>query len=422
MSGKIAKIIDGLYIGSHHAALDPTVITLYNIRTIVNCTKRNGNPPEGMNYLQVTIDDPPSQEDIVYLNYHYMNIVKFIESSIANGNNVLVHCMLGFQRSAAIIAIYLMVKFNIDYKKAIEFIKNKKSICFLGQVNYINSLVYVQNQINDQKNSNQIANGQPPNPLIFKKNIYEQNINLCLNGQLNKVTSFPSEKVTFNSDFIPLDLYQPANVQVLNMNILQVAEMMTNNGYNPIVLNAGNPVMPCAGFQMGEYGQEESLFCKSNFFKTLDIDTGYYPINGTEGVYSPKVFVFRDDKLNFLDKPFVISFVTVAPLKNPKLTSNGTLSQEDYRITYQKIDLIFQTALRKGYDSIVLSDFACGPSHNPINQIVEMFNHCISKWRKSFKFIVFAIESKDKVNGKYLLLQNPNFCNYKFFTQNLTTQ
>jgi len=145
---QINKIIDGLYIGNYNAALDPNIITSYNIQTIVNCTKKKNRINMNVDYLQVPIDDPPSIADTEYVNSNFVPIVTFISNSINNGKNVLVHCIMGAQRSPTIVAIYLMVKFGVNYQVAIQFIKSKRPICFFGNINYINSLVFIQNQIN----------------------------------------------------------------------------------------------------------------------------------------------------------------------------------------------------------------------------------------------------------------------------------
>ena len=145
---QIDKITDNSYISTYDAALNQNVILSHNIQTIINCTKKKNKINMNINYLQVPIDDPPYITDIEYVNTNFIEIINFIYNEINNGKNVLVHCVKGSQRSATIVAIYLMVKFGLNYENAIKFIKSKRSICFFGNVNYLNSLVYVQNQIN----------------------------------------------------------------------------------------------------------------------------------------------------------------------------------------------------------------------------------------------------------------------------------
>lgn len=146
-NNQISKIIDGLYVGNYNAALDPNIITSHNIHTIVNCTKKKDRINMNVDYLQIPLDDPPSNGDIEYVNINFIPIVTFISNAINSGKNVLVHCIMGAQRSAAIAAIYLMVKFKVNYMVAVQFIKSRRPICFFGNINYINSLVFIQNHI-----------------------------------------------------------------------------------------------------------------------------------------------------------------------------------------------------------------------------------------------------------------------------------
>jgi len=147
MTNKIDKIIDNLYIGNYDAALDKSIIDRYNIQAIVNCTKNTNRINSDIDYLQVPIDDPPYDKDINYVNSNFIYITNFIYDKIKSGKNVLVHCVMGVQRSATIVAIYLMRGFNQNYTNTIKYIKTKRPICFFGKVNYLNSLIYVQNKM-----------------------------------------------------------------------------------------------------------------------------------------------------------------------------------------------------------------------------------------------------------------------------------
>ena len=51
---------------------------------------------------------------------------EFIENNIKNGN-VYVHCYMGISRSATIVIAYLMKTKKWDLKKALEYVKSKRS-------------------------------------------------------------------------------------------------------------------------------------------------------------------------------------------------------------------------------------------------------------------------------------------------------
>lgn len=150
MANQVNKIIEGLFITNYSSALDPNNIMENNIQTVINCTKTNDKVNLNIDYLQIPIDDPPSYSDIQFLNTNFMDIFLFIDKSLFNRRNVLVHCVMGSQRSATVIAIYLMVKFGLKYPDAIAYIKEKRPICFWGKVNYLESLKHIENVNNDK--------------------------------------------------------------------------------------------------------------------------------------------------------------------------------------------------------------------------------------------------------------------------------
>jgi protein-tyrosine phosphatase len=52
---------------------------------------------------------------------------QFIEKNISNGN-VLVNCQQGVSRSASVVIMYLMRKFNVGYYEGFRFVKRKRNI------------------------------------------------------------------------------------------------------------------------------------------------------------------------------------------------------------------------------------------------------------------------------------------------------
>jgi uncharacterized protein (TIGR02452 family) len=430
MSGKIDKIIDGLYIGNHYAALDQEVINTYNIKTVINCTKKDERINMTINYLQIPLDDPPTDQDIQLLNKTFYPSILFIDNSIKSGNNVLVHCKIGSQRSATVVAIYLMVKYSTNYEDAINFVQSIRPIAFFGTIAYLDTLKFVQDKLNQINKSNinggnnlsklfgnktnNKTNKASMNPFAYRKHIYDENKFLCLEGKFAEVESYPSELIEFNNSILPIPLYEPATVQVLDMDCLQVAKMMIGNNFKPLVLNIANVVAPCGNtFKQNNLldAQEELLFCRTNYFKTLNVNTNFYPIDKSVGIYSPQVLVFRDEELEMIDEPYFVSFVASSPIVNPRLM-NGRMNEQDHNLTFAKIDTVFQIGMAKGFDSIVLGAYGCGHHANPPYQIVEIFNKCLQRWKNNFKVIVFAIPSHEKMYGKNVI---NSVCNFNFF-------
>ena len=257
---------------------------------------------------------------------------------------------------------------------------------------------------------------------MFKQraSIYNQNKMICNNGFLQNILINKSEKYYHTTEFNNMMIDNKPVINVLPNDCLEIAQLFITNGYNPTVLNMADVSFPGGGIEMGGYAQEESLFCRSNYFKTLNLQTGLYPINGAECIYSKNVFVFRDTNLNFLDKPFYVSFIACAAIKEPELLSKN-FTQNDYDMTFKKIELIFQTAFLKGHNCLILSAFGCGAYKNPKHQIAEIFNKLIGIYGHLFKFIIFAILPKNDMVNKYICKQNDD-CNYLFFSNNISNK
>ncbi len=251
-----------------------------------------------------------------------------------------------------------------------------------------------------------------------RKYIYNQNKTLCNNGNLKNIVINQSEKCYYLSNFNVKLNNNKATISVLPIDSLKLAEYLINDGFNPVVLNLADISFPGGAVEIGGYAQEESLFCRSNYFKTLNIQTNLYPINGLECIYSKDVFVFRGTNLNFLNNPFYVSFIACAALKEPSLHGK-CFHEEDYGKTFKKIEVIFQTAYLKGHNCVILSAFGCGAYKNPKDQMVEIFNKCIKIYSHLFEFIFFAILPKEAMNDRYINKQNDE-CNYLFFKNGIT--
>jgi len=57
---------------------------------------------------------------------HLPRACRFIESALAGGGGVLVHCVMGMSRSATVVAAYLMKSRGLDPATAIKFVKHKR--------------------------------------------------------------------------------------------------------------------------------------------------------------------------------------------------------------------------------------------------------------------------------------------------------
>lgn len=103
------------------------VLQKHKIKAIINCAGdycENWFEDKQVTYLTYFLKDSQN-ENIECLFYRSID---FIEQHLKNKQNVLVHCIQGISRSVTIVIAYIIFKLGSDYKKAEQFLKQKRGI------------------------------------------------------------------------------------------------------------------------------------------------------------------------------------------------------------------------------------------------------------------------------------------------------
>lgn len=130
------EIIEYLYIGSA-SALNMSA----NFKLIVNCTT-NILTKKIENTIIIPIDDDPYESKLFLKLLDETNVLEKIHNSINNKEPVLVHCYAGQQRSCALVACYLIKYKNMTTDTAINYIKQKRKVAFIGGITFISVIVH----------------------------------------------------------------------------------------------------------------------------------------------------------------------------------------------------------------------------------------------------------------------------------------
>ena len=123
------EIIPNLWIGSEGDSKSASFFKKHDIRLVVNAT--NNIPIKASKDVQsyrVPVDDHPSENDTMLR--HLPLVVLAIDDVLKYGHGVLVHCRAGMQRSAAVVAGYLMWKRGMTADQVFEFINSRKHETF----------------------------------------------------------------------------------------------------------------------------------------------------------------------------------------------------------------------------------------------------------------------------------------------------
>ena len=217
----------------------------------------------------------------------------------------------------------------------------------------------------------------------------------CISGKFSKLDKGYSTMYSTNEPTLSSINYTPkykTNIQVINGLVLDVTKKIYDTGEtNIMVLNLASRYCPGGGVAKGAIAQEEDLFRKTNYFKSLP--NKFYPLPTENVIFTDKVYVIKNAEFKDLDKPFPVSMLAAAALKNPELI-NGRYNQADYNIMRQTIENIFKVAYIQNKDTLVLGALGCGAYHNPSKIVISIFNEYLRKYDGYFKNIVFSVYSR----------------------------
>lgn len=131
-------VMPHLYLGSAKNSADLNQLRNYGITYILNVTANVPNAfvdVEGFHYLQIPISDHWSQN----LSSWFPQAIQFIDSAVAAGSGVLVHCLAGISRSVTVTVAYLMARHAMSLNQAYDHVKRCKpnispNFTFMGQL------------------------------------------------------------------------------------------------------------------------------------------------------------------------------------------------------------------------------------------------------------------------------------------------
>jgi hypothetical protein len=142
------EILPGLWLGNEATSQSPDFMHQNKIKLVVNASKdipskfldRDLNHGK-IYYIRVPVDDPgiggvkfgQKNKDVSVMRKSLPLVLQVILKARQKGWNVLVHCHAGAQRSAIIVASYLLTRgYAMTPDDAITQVIRKRSIAFFG--------------------------------------------------------------------------------------------------------------------------------------------------------------------------------------------------------------------------------------------------------------------------------------------------
>src|SRR3989338_1011070 len=221
-------------------------------------------------------------------------------------------------------------------------------------------------------------------------------------------------------------------LQVIEGDCLESAlELKLQLKLNPLMLVNGSATHPGGGYLNGSFAQEEDMCRRSSLalslddpFKMDDSRSWSYPLPEFGGVYVGDCFVIRKSSkegYQFLDQIVTMSMFSMAAYSNPPVENRVIGKDENGKDIIEcflaskltlnmkkKIASLFEVALQKGHDSLVISSIGCGAYSNPTYHIATLFKEVLSMeaYKDKFKIVLFSIINDKNAQNNVKTLYN----------------
>ena len=130
------EVVPRLWLGNKRAAADEAWLKQHGITVVFNCTKTLPFADSVRRMYRIPVDDNLEPEEIANMGtWSAETQVKLVREYKA-GRNILVHCHAGMQRSAAVVAMFMITMFGMSAEEAMKFVKSKRSVAFFPAANF----------------------------------------------------------------------------------------------------------------------------------------------------------------------------------------------------------------------------------------------------------------------------------------------
>lgn len=205
-------------------------------------------------------------------------------------------------------------------------------------------------------------------------------------------------------------------IQVLNCTTIEALRNV-ENGANVGILNFASAKNPGGGFMGGASAQEESLARSSSLYASLAKDMTMYTYNRHQNsllysdymIYSPDVLFWFDDDGNVINKPLKAAVITSpAPNKGAMLQHNKSDELVEIEAVFKvRIEKVLSLAVLNNIDTLILGAWGCGVFRNEPKDVARYFKEVInSKFKNSFKQIIYAVYDSSEKKQNFLAFQN----------------
>jgi len=124
------KVYDGIILGNGDTICNINYLKGIGVTHVLNTAERHVDvnpakyPCYGIKYYGFHVDDLPESN----ISRYFPTTTSFIDSALSSGGLVVVNCVMGWSRSASVVAAYLVMKHKMKATKALELIRQNRNI------------------------------------------------------------------------------------------------------------------------------------------------------------------------------------------------------------------------------------------------------------------------------------------------------
>ena len=133
------EILPGLWLGNLEASQDTAFLKEKRIDAVFNCTKNLPFVHSVKRKYRLPVDDNLKEEEIRNMELMSFEVIYKVIHEYKQGP-ILVHCAAGMQRSAAVVAMFLIATKGMKSDEAIKYIRERRPIAFQPGPNFLKSI------------------------------------------------------------------------------------------------------------------------------------------------------------------------------------------------------------------------------------------------------------------------------------------
>lgn len=136
MTAPAHEILPRLWLGNKTVSQDVEWLRENNIKHVFNATKNLPFASGVGHAYRIPVHDNLEAAEIANMRRMAPEAVLKIMRAYRSGDGVLVHCYAGMQRSAALVAMFLIVYKGMGANEAMAYIRSKRGVAFFPAANF----------------------------------------------------------------------------------------------------------------------------------------------------------------------------------------------------------------------------------------------------------------------------------------------